>query len=442
MTVFLDREDAGRRLSAALAHLRHEDPVVLAVPCGGVEVGAQVARGLRASLDVVAVCRLGAPTRPDLAAGVLGEGGIWEPDLQVIADLHVAGHDLAEARRRVGAEVGERARRWRRGRRRTTLAGRVVVLVDDGMETGATMQTACRVVRAAGARRVVVAVPVASAQAVTRLGEIADEVVVLVMPAAFSALEKWYVALGPVPDEEVTRVLSEGPAGRSCAEVRVPLAPGALQGLLTIPPAAAGVVVLAYGPGADRAGSADIAQSLCHLGLATLLLDLLSPEEAARNAAAEAGAGGLDPDGLAERLDVERLDVETLAGRLGVAVRWLAGEPGTAGLPVGLFGTGAGADAALVVATDPDAGIRAVVTCGALLAPAAARLPGVGAPTLLVVGGADTAVRHANEQAQARLGSANELVVVPGAGHLLEEPGALDAVAQVTSHWFAERLGG
>ncbi|GAB2887624.1 phosphoribosyltransferase family protein [Nocardioides pacificus] len=438
MTVFLNREDAGRRLAAALAHLRHEDPVVLGIPRGGVAVAAEVSRGLCATLDVVVVRKLGVPRQPDLAMGVVGEGGVVIHHQQVIAEQHIAGHDLADARRREDAEVARRARRWRRGAPRVALAGRVVVLVDDGMATGATMQTACRVVLAEGARRVVVTAPVASSDAVELLADLADEVVVLGTPATFSSVGEWYVDFEQVSDDDVTRVLTEGPAGRTCADVHVPVVsvlPEArsdltsqltqgdrLGGLLTIPPAAAGIVVFAHGAGSDRSSARNghIAEELCHLGLATLLLDMLTPDEAAEGA---------------------DIGVEALGARLVAVCRWLALDPRTAGLPVGLFGAGSGAAAALVAASDPAAGIRAVVSRGGQLEQAADRLPKVSAPTLLVVGGADTDVLTGNEQAQHRLGSLNELVVVPGAGHFFEEPGALDAVSRVTSHWFTERLG-
>lgn len=444
MTVFLNREDAGRRLAAALAHLRHEDPVVLGIPRGGVAVAAEVARGLCATLDVVVVRKLGVPQQPELAMGAVGEGGVVVHNQQVIADLRVAGHDLADARRREDAEVVRRARRWRRGGPRVALAGRVVVLVDDGMATGATMQTACRVVLAEGARRVVVTAPVASPDAVERLADLADEVVVLSSPAGFSSVGEWYVDFEQVPDDDVTRVLTEGPAGRTCADVHVPVpsvmpatsapqeratqrsTPRATQGdllggRLTIPPSAGGVVVFAHGAGSDRSSARNghIAEELCHLGLATLLLDLLTPDEA---------AAGAD------------IGVEALGARLVAVSRWLALDPRTADLPVGVFGAGSGAAAALVAAADPDARIRAVVSRGGVLDRVADRLPEVSAPTLLVVGGADVDVLRSNEDAQRRLGSLNELVVVPGAGHFFEEAGALDAVSRVTSHWFTERL--
>lgn len=426
MTVFVDRADAGRRLAAALAFVRHEDPVVIGVPRGGVVVAAEVARGLCATVDVAVVRRLEAPGRTGLTVGAVGEGGIVVHEQHVLDELGVAGHDLAEARRRADAEVADRARRWRPGRRRTPLAGRVVVLVDDGMATGATMRTACRVVRAEGARRVVVAAPVASAQAVERLADLADEMVVLSSPAAFASVGEWYGEYGEVRDDDVIRVLTEGPSGRSAHEVCVPVPGGQVVGRLTLPPDACGVVVFAHGSGSGRSSrrNARIAEELCHLGLGTVLLDLLTPAERAADAV---------------------VGVEELGSRLVAVARWLAQDARTAGLPVGLFGAGSGGAAALVAATRGEATggeveIAAVVSRGGLLDLAGSRLAAVTAPTLLVVGGDDADVLRSNEEAQGRLGSVNELVVVPGAGHLFEEPGTLDTVSRVTSQWFTERL--
>lgn len=194
-------------------------------------------------------------------------------------------------------------------------------------------------------------------------------------------------------------------------------------------PAAAGVVAFAHGSGSSRLSPRNrfVAGVLRQAGLATLLLDLLTPEEEA----ADARAGHL------------RFDVPLLAGRLVRAVDALGDRPGTAGLPVGCFGASTGAAAALVAAADRPDAVRAVVGRGGRPDLAGRRLPEVAAPTLLVVGGADHQVLDLNRQAMAAMtGAEVRLEVVPGATHLFEEPGALERVAELAAGWFRRHLTG
>jgi putative phosphoribosyl transferase len=163
-----------------------------------------------------------------------------------------------------------------------------------------------------------------------------------------------------------------------------------------------------------------VARRLNDSHLATLLFDLLTPAEAA------------------DRSNV--FDIPLLADRLLAATRWLRGRAETAELPVGYFGASTGAAAALWAAADPDSGIGAVVSRGGRPDLAAPRLGLVDAPTLLVVGGADDVVLELNRRALERLRCERDLVVVPGATHLFEEPGALERVADLASAWFVEHL--
>jgi putative phosphoribosyl transferase len=203
---------------------------------------------------------------------------------------------------------------------------------------------------------------------------------------------------------------------------RVLVGPQALDGDLTVPPDAEALVVFAHGSGSSRRSprNRQIAQRLNEQGLATLLFDLLRPEEA--------------------HDDLAVFDIPLLGRRLVEAIDWLDRRPSLAPLPIGLFGASTGAAAALVAAAQRPDKVHAVVSRGGRPDLAAPMLRRVKAPTLLIVGGADGDVLALNRQAQAALGPACELAVVPGASHLFMERGALERVADLAADWFAKRL--
>ena len=209
-------------------------------------------------------------------------------------------------------------------------------------------------------------------------------------------------------------------------EAEIPAAPGRLIGDLETPVEPFGAVLFAHGSGSSRFSPRNrmVAQAMRERGLATLLVDLLTPEED-------------EEDRRTARL---RFDISLLAERLVAAVDWLAREPRTAGLPVGCFGASTGAAAALVAAARRPQAVRAVVSRGGRPDLAGKELPLVRVPTLLVVGGADEPVIPMNRQAMGRLAGHAELAVVPGATHLFEEPGALEEVARLAREWFVRHL--
>lgn len=210
--IFVDRADAGRRLARCLEHLRGEDVVVVGLPRGGVRVALEVARDQRAPLDVIVVRKLGAPFQPELALGAIGEGGARVIDAEVIRGAEVTPRELAKVEVRERAELQRRAQRFRAGRERVLLAGRVVVIVDDGVATGSTARAACEVARAQGAARVVLAVPVAPVGWQRRLAGTADELVSLATPDPFYGISRFYADFSQTQDEEVLACLAE--AGR------------------------------------------------------------------------------------------------------------------------------------------------------------------------------------------------------------------------------------
>ncbi|WP_435188849.1 phosphoribosyltransferase family protein [Streptomyces sp. bgisy126] len=425
---FSDRSDAGRQLAARLDHLRGQDVVVLGLPRGGVPVAVEVADALDAPLDICLVRKLGVPHRPEVAMGAIGEGGVRVLNDGVIQEAGVDDRALAAVEERELAELDQRARRYRGSRTPVPLEGRTVLVVDDGLATGATALAACRVVRARGAARIVLAVPVAPPGWTARLGGEADETVGVRTPEGFYAVGQFYREFPQTPDDEVIACLDRSRAARDPVvldtDVRIPVDGAVLAGRLAVPEGAVGLVLFAHGSGSSRHSPRNraVAAELNRAGLGTLLFDLLGEAEAA------------------DRAHV--FDTPLLAGRLAGATERLAGRPDVAGLPLGYFGASTGAAAALWAAGDPASPVAAVVSRGGRPDLAADRLAGVRAPTLLVVGGEDPLVLDLNRRAGALLRCEHRLAVVEGATHLFEEPGALEEVAELATSWFTGHFRG
>jgi putative phosphoribosyl transferase len=204
---FVDRDQAGRLLGARLAQVPLSDPVVLALPRGGVPVGYRVARAVHAPLDIVVVRKLGVPGQPELAMGAIGEDGVRVMDDDVVTATGVGGAETRAVEDRARAELERHVATYRSTCPRIPLPGRAAVVVDDGMATGATARAACLVARAHGAVRVVMAAPVASRQSVALLGRVADEVIALEEPEPFYAVGQWYLDFQQTTDEQVLSLL-------------------------------------------------------------------------------------------------------------------------------------------------------------------------------------------------------------------------------------------
>ena len=204
---FTDRVEAGRELAGSLAHLG-SDVLVLGLPRGGVPVAAQVAESLGAPLDVYVGRKLGVPGHEELAMGAIASGGVRVLDVRRAQTLGVSERDIEEVARRELVELRRREEAYRGNRPIPDARGKTGVVVDDGLATGATMQAAVRGLRERGAGRIVVAVPVASAQACSALAEEADQLVCLHQPEPFMAVGRWYDDFRPTTDEEVRHLLS------------------------------------------------------------------------------------------------------------------------------------------------------------------------------------------------------------------------------------------
>jgi putative phosphoribosyl transferase len=418
---FADRHEAGRQLAAALASLSCERPVVVALPRGGVPVGVEVATALHAPLDVLAVRKLGAPGQPEYGVGAVAEDGVGVLDAGAARAVGLTDEELDRAVVRESQELARRVAAYRNGRAPVDVRGRTVLVIDDGLATGLSDLAAVRALRGRGAQRIVVGAPVGSASAVAELRREADDVVCVEIPRPFRAVGLWYDDFSAVEDHEVVALLAQAWAAAD-EPIVLEVEGTRLIGDLTRPADERALVIFAHGSGSSRRSSRNraVARTLQRAGFATLLLDLLDAREG-------------------ERRDLV-FDIPLLARRVAAAIGWAREHAGLRARPIGLFGASTGAAAALSAAAQRPADVGAIVSRGGRPDLAADDLAAVRAPVLLVVGGADEQVLALNRSAAARLQAPHRLEVVPGAGHLFEEPGALEQVAALAAAWFDEHL--
>jgi putative phosphoribosyl transferase len=227
-TIFHDRRDAGRRLARALApYAGQGNLLVLALPRGGVPVGYEVARALHAPLDVYLVRKIGVPGRPELAMGAIAADGVRVLNDDVVASLRIPDAAIAGVVADEEREIARRDRLYRGARPPPAVRDMTVIVVDDGVATGATMRAAVAALRVQGPRAVVVAVPVAARETCHDLARVADDVICLATPTPFSAVGAWYADFSPTDDDEVRELLvlaqhiPKGPAAGSAEETQL-----------------------------------------------------------------------------------------------------------------------------------------------------------------------------------------------------------------------------
>jgi putative phosphoribosyl transferase len=433
---FLDRIDAGRKLGAACERYRDHQPIVLGLPRGGVPVAAEVARLLGAPLDVIGVRKIGAPQQPELAIGAIGENDARFIDWSLAAQFDCDESELTPRVHEAQAQLHDRMAHIRAAVTVLDVRDRCVLIVDDGMATGSTMQAALQVVRARGAGEVVVATPVASAQAIDRCASLCDAVVVLSTPTDFGAVGSWYEHFSQTSDGEVIAALLASrrkmngvhPQGSlfehpTVVEQEVHIAttgPRSLQAIVAIPETAHAAIVFAHGAGSNRFSprNAYVAKRLNDAGYATIRPDLLTPDETLEH---EKGFAFIE-----------------LAARLDAVVTWIQRQPALAGIPVIAYGASTGAAVAMLCASRNRA-IRGVISRGGRADLVASVADQITVPCLFMTGERDDVVAELNQELVRMLGARATTVTIPRAGHLFEEPGALDAVVTATTDWL-ERL--
>lgn len=453
--VFTDRGDAGEQLAEALGEVAGHQPIVLALPRGGVPVAVPVAEKLGVPLDVVVVRKLGVPWNPEFGFGAVGEGGVAVIDSQLIRQLKLTDEEVGQVMATESAEVERRLAQYRAGRPAPDLRDRTAIVVDDGIATGSTLAAAVALLRDRGVARVVVAAPVGSASSVARLRDLADDVVVLAVPPDFRAVGVHYRDFSQLSDAQVQELLAEvaaatplPPAAAATSyttpgsdgggdvaglaeqlglspmadhELMIPADGVTLPGFMHLPSEhPSGLVIFVHGSGSSRLSPRNltVARRLQERGMATLLFDLLTPSEDA------------DPGRAAV------FDVALLARRLVAVTKWVTGEQATS-IPVGFFGASTGGGAALVAAAEIMPPVAAVVSRGGRPDLAGQALSKVVSPTLLIVGARDPQVLELNRRAADRLKCYHQLVVVPGASHLFAESGTLEQVCDLAGDWFA-----
>lgn len=430
MPLFTNRLDAGQQLASRLKALDLSDPVVYALPRGGVPLAVEIAQVLKAPMDLVLVRKIGVPGQPELALAAVVDG---EDARTVVNEAigEMTGIDAAfleNARRRELDEIERRRTLYFGGRRRVSPAGRTAIVVDDGLATGATAKAALRALKRQGAAKVILAVPIAPADTLKKMRAEADLVVCLHTPHRFFGVGAFYSDFHQLTDEETLGLLRqvwdiEMPAPVRVVEKRtVQLPPLTLAGDLQTPANAKGIILFAHGSGSSRLSPRNraVADDLNARGFATLLFDLLAEGEAR------------------DRSKV--FDIHLLADRLGQAVSWIGDQPDLAGLSLGLFGASTGAAAALVAAARLGTRVQAVVSRGGRPDLAGPALRQVTAPTLLIVGADDVGVIGLNREALAALSCDKAMTLVPGATHLFEEPGTLKKAMELACAWFETKL--
>lgn len=206
---FSNRTEAGRALAARLGHLSGDTVVVLALPRGGVPVGAEIARALHAPLDVFNVRKLGVPWHDELAMGAIAAGGVRVLNEDVVTAAGVSEADLDQVTKAEQHELDRRERLYRDGRQAPDLAGKTVILVDDGIATGATARAAIAVIRSQRPAKLVLAVPVIQDSVAMQLARDVDEVVSVLTPSDLFAIGAWYVDFSQLTDDEVRQTLAD-----------------------------------------------------------------------------------------------------------------------------------------------------------------------------------------------------------------------------------------
>jgi putative phosphoribosyl transferase len=347
--IFRNRQHAGQTLAKRLKSISLQNPIVLALPRGGVPVAFEIAKALKAPLDVLIVRKIGAPARPEYGIGAITEGGYYWIDQEAALAVRASETEIEKVITRESLEVERRISEYRGGKPLPHLKGRSVIVVDDGLATGVTARVGCHYLKNQGANQVVLAVPVCSPRTIGFLRSEVDQVICLEEPEFFLAVGHFYKDFIQTSDEEVIELLkkskewqTETPVNLNQKfesrprknEVVISEKEVRLPGTLFIPEKAQGVVIFAHGSGSGRLSPRNqkVSGILNQAGLGTLLFDLLTEDESLNRA--------------------NVFDIPLLASRLILATQWLKKQNAAKDLPIGYFGASTGGGAALWAAAD------------------------------------------------------------------------------------------
>lgn len=430
---FHDRTDAGQQLVGQLERFRGSEAVVLAVPSGGVIVGTEVAKGLGLRMDVAVVREVRLERDRSLVVAVVAEGGEQIIDDDALDALEASPSELWGALTSERAEIARRVELYRLRRFHVDLHGFIALVVIDVLDDPLVAALACRVARLRGARRVVIAAPIGTADIYTDLEEHADEITLLESPEEVGDARDHFAHFDPVSDSVVLDHLDASverdgepdPPLTSVDHVSdlrvepvVMLCDGAaLRGIVMLPHSSTGVVVFVHGAGSDAGSPRDelVATSLAEVGIASVRFDLLTEFERYR------------------KLEI---DPRTMVDRLSGVIAWVRRQVDLRGLPLGLNGANSGIIGVLALAAEPGADIVAIVSRGGKPDELATSIHDVITPALFIVGGADESILEANRATALLIDAPSEISVIPGASHRFVEPGALEMVADITRDWF------
>lgn len=417
---FENREQAGKFLAEKLIKYKNRDPVILALPRGGVPIAHEIASKLHASLDVVLVKKIGAPGHEEFAIGAVAEDEKPILNQQIIKQYNFAAEEIENIIVKRITEIRKRSKAYREKLPAIPLFDRTVLVVDDGLATGATMMAAIEWLRTQKVKEIIVAVPVASKDSSKEIKKHCDEFISLVIPDEFWAVGEWYKKFDQVSDEEVMKILHKQSVSNeeNTHDVWIEDESAMLQGVLTSAAKPRGIILFAHGGGSSHKSPRNIfvAKALNEAGFSTLLFDLLTVNEALN------------------RKNV--FDIELMTKRLLAATEWA--KRNNPNLPIGYFGASTGAAAALCAAYER-LDIFAVVSRGGRPDLALDYLSNVYAPTLLIVGAEDKQVIPLNILAKNKLKNC-QMLTIPNATHLFEEPGTLEKVVEYAVSWFSNSI--
>lgn len=415
--LFDNREHAGKILAEKLLKYQKEEPVILALPRGGLPIGYEIAKKLHAPLDIVLAKKIGAPGHEEFAIGAIAEDEKPILNKEIIAHYNFDPEDIEKIIMDRISEIRRRAKKYREHHPAVVLTDRTVIVVDDGLATGATMMAAVDWLRSKKIKKLIVAVPISSTEAASNIKKRVDDLISLSTPVNMMAVGMWYKDFPQVSDEEALSFLQKEThlLEMSSEDVWIQDDMAILQGVLSVPAKARGLILFAHGGGSSHKSPRNlfVAKALNEAGFGTLLFDLLTYNESL------------------DRKNV--FDIELMSKRLLVATDWA--NRNAPGLPIGYFGASTGAAAALKAAKDRT-DIFAVVSRGGRPDLAMDALSKVYAPTLLLVGSEDKQVIELNKMAKDKLKNC-EMVLIPEAGHLFEEPGTLEKVVEYAESWFS-----